>query len=276
MEKTEKCNWTIDELSSALVAPIRHAGNALPAGLVHIRILPTHVISTSWHYYKNKQWDEDMSDVAIGFYNASFRYPNGEALYRCSMNRSPSLSCLGDTMNSFNSIANKVPTAGRSRKSRTAKATWPQWLQDYHGFYHCLANFWVLPMGIGRGGCGLRVNRGANAEKDFVDRHLHKVKNYHYGKPRSDDFTCDKCGNLGDYYGRFGEGEDGWRNFIKILCLEPYLNEDGDPVKLGGLEPEAFCITATALIRERAKRIAARYEKALVSFFDPFVQQQSK
>lgn len=93
--------------------------------------------------------DADMSDLAIGFYNILYSnildkqgILDGKYIRNCCF--------AGDTMNSFNTVANLVPEAGPSVKARTNKNTWPLWLQEYKKQYHCLANFWLLPKRIGR------------------------------------------------------------------------------------------------------------------------------
>lgn len=105
--------------------------------------------------------DPDMSDIAVGFYNII--YKNILSKYGLLKNDDYcSINFVGDTMNSFNSIANIVPGAGRSVTQRTDKELWPSFLQNYHNRYHCLANFWVLPRCIGR--CGKKLN-----SQDSVD-----------------------------------------------------------------------------------------------------------
>lgn len=99
--------------------------------------------------------DPDMSDIAVGFYNIIYE----DILSKKGLLKNDdycNINFVGDTMNSFNSIANIVPEAGRSVTQRTDKEIWPPFLQDYHNSYHCLANFWVLPRCIGR--CGKKLN----------------------------------------------------------------------------------------------------------------------
>lgn len=105
-------------------------------------------INTGQKYYSSA--DEDMSDFAIGFYNI---------LYKESLNSNPILKndgyllnkeFAGDTMNSVNTIENITPGAGKTIKERTEEGKWPEYLQNYHDKYHCLANFWLLPMDVGR------------------------------------------------------------------------------------------------------------------------------
>lgn len=94
--------------------------------------------------------DEDMSDFTIGFY---------EILYRDILKLNPILKengelfnneFAGDTMNSFNSIANITPGAGETTLTRTSEENWPSYLIEYFHRYHCLANFWLIPIDFGR------------------------------------------------------------------------------------------------------------------------------
>lgn len=94
--------------------------------------------------------DEDMSDFAVGFY---------EIIHKNLLEGNPVLNTdnkffntdfAGDTMNSFQSIANVTENAGASKRNRAPYEQWPSYLQNYFTQYHCLANFWIIPMKIGR------------------------------------------------------------------------------------------------------------------------------
>ncbi len=97
---------------------------------------------------KYKGNDPDMSDIAIKFYEII--YPNIKVID----DNGKLLDCCfaGDTINSFNSLANRIPEAGKSTNQRTHEDKWPIELKDYYYSYHCLANFCLLPMCIGRKG----------------------------------------------------------------------------------------------------------------------------
>lgn len=88
--------------------------------------------------------DPDMSDLAVGFYGIIYGLKiltdSGKLLKK---------DFAGDTMCFFNTVANRIPEAGRLKKQRTSIENWPAYLQDYYK-YRCLANFWVLPMEVGR------------------------------------------------------------------------------------------------------------------------------
>lgn len=110
------------------------------------------IIYTGQKYYGNA--DEDMSDVAVKFYEIVYenilKEQGGSLLDDKGyiLNR----NFAGDTINSFNSIANIVPGAGKTTKQRTNEDEWPESLKNYYSKYHCLANFWIIPFRIGRRG----------------------------------------------------------------------------------------------------------------------------
>lgn len=94
-------------------------------------------------YYSSA--DEDMSDFAIGFY---------EIIYRDILGNIPILDFrgalhnnefAGDTMNSFNTIANVTHGAGKSRLQRTPIIEWHEYLREYHMRYHSLQIFGLFP-----------------------------------------------------------------------------------------------------------------------------------
>ena len=116
-------------------------------------------------------FDEDMSDFAVGFYEILYKslLKEKKILHKEKLADS---AFAGDTMNSFNTIANRVPEAGKSRKQRTCKEVWPEYLSSFKDHYHCLANFWLLPMEIGR-----KSNHPYSKTrcKDYMDRFLNKI-----------------------------------------------------------------------------------------------------
>lgn len=94
--------------------------------------------------------DCDMSDFACGFYEIIYKdILNDNKLVDDDGNFADE-NFAGDTMNSFNTIANLVREAGTKKEERKPIENWPKWLQEYHSNYHCLANFWLIPMEIGR------------------------------------------------------------------------------------------------------------------------------
>ena len=97
--------------------------------------------------------DADMSDIAVEFYKIIYGF--NEIL--TVEGRFVDSNFAGDTMHSFNSVANITDGAGSKKAERTDISCWPKYLQDYYNFYHCLANFWVIPMSLGR--TGTKLNR---------------------------------------------------------------------------------------------------------------------
>lgn len=138
--------------------------------------------------------DEDMSDFAVGFYEIiydSIIEPKGILNENGKFTNS---DFAGDTMNSFNSIANIEPKAGSSKKYRTSMEEWPDYLIHYYRQYHCLANFWVIPMDIGR-------KSAKKSKYDSMDFFLNLINdNYsileshksYYGKLGSYNAFCEK------------------------------------------------------------------------------------
>ena len=103
------------------------------------------LIITPQKYYATA--DEDMSDFAVDFYEIIYEdnlLKNISLLKddRCFKNK----ELAGDTINSFNTIANMYD--GFYWKSGNIQID--PYLTFYKVHYHCLANFWVIPMRHGR------------------------------------------------------------------------------------------------------------------------------
>lgn len=94
--------------------------------------------------------DEDMSNFTIGFYEILYRDILKEKSILNEKGEILNNDFAGDTMNSFNSIANITPEAGNTTLTRTSEDSWPLYLKEYFYRYHCLANFWLLPIDFGR------------------------------------------------------------------------------------------------------------------------------
>lgn len=143
------------------------------------------IIKSTQTYYPYKSWngkpkaiplDEDMSDFSVTFY---------EIMYKDLLDNTPIMknddfydkSFAGDTMNSFNSVANLITEAGNTSQNRTTIDQWPAYLKDYYKQYHCLANFWILPMEIGRT-LKNAWSKGNfdNGIQDYMDRFLKRLK----------------------------------------------------------------------------------------------------
>lgn len=105
--------------------------------------------------------DEDMSDIAVLFYECIYNLEdkllkenNGEYDLYCDQ-------FAGDTMNSYNQIV------GRKGCPQSDKEKW-------FNQYHCLANFWLLPMEVGRKGEEWSKSKKA---KDYMDNFLYVLAN---------------------------------------------------------------------------------------------------
>jgi hypothetical protein len=70
--RIEQDRQIINRLSSVLISPIKRDKHISGSDKKRIQILPARIISTSTIYYSNKDWDEDMSDIAIRFYEKVF------------------------------------------------------------------------------------------------------------------------------------------------------------------------------------------------------------
>lgn len=135
-------------------------------------ILENNTIKTP-QTYCSKYTDADMSDFAIGFYEIIYE----SILKNNILNKEGQLidsEFVGDTMNSFNIVANKTENAGTKSSLRTPISVWPDYLVDYYNTYHCLANFWLVPLVIGR---TIEPLSKAKTSYDFMDRFLKVYKN---------------------------------------------------------------------------------------------------
>lgn len=125
----------------------------------------------SGQHYASRFSDADMSDLAVGYYEIVYKNLLGNNPILLTDGNILNPNFAGDTMNSFNTVANRVPGAGKSRDKRKLipKSMWPDYLQEYELNYHCLANFWLLPMKLGR---TLEPMSKAKAAMDYMDRFL--------------------------------------------------------------------------------------------------------
>lgn len=215
-------------------------------------------IKTGQKYYSKP--DEDMSDFAMGFYEIVYKdILNSKQLledngYLCNN------EYAGDTMNSFNTIANITPGAGKSRKKRTAKEEWPEYLQNYHSKYHCLANFWLLPMEIGRTIRGT-LNKAINPTGDYMDRFLEKLNS----EVRFDESDMK--------YSKYFSCFKNWDDFTdKHLLKNSYLDQNLKVNLYSNYNKERseyFIEKALDKIEQRAKCIAkSNYAEELWDYFN--------
>lgn len=207
-------------------------------------------IFTGQKYYSGA--DEDMSDFVIGFYEIIYRDILKGALILDKRGYLENKEFAGDTMNSFNTIANKTPGAGKSRSTRTPETEWPQNLVDYKNFYHCLANFWLLPMDVGRTTRG-KLNKAKSPISDYVDRFLTMLSTYiEFNSIDRQYFSCFKD----------------WKDFVdKHFLDEAYVSKELNVLEYSHDESR-FIEEAKEKIRLRAKHIAeSKYLDELWHYF---------
>lgn len=98
------------------------------------------VINSNQQYIRRA--DEDMSNVAVAFYNIIYKdiIPQNSILDGKFLADN---NFAGDTINSYRSIARLVDFEQCDFHIK-------EMVEEYYKSYHCLANFWVLPMKIGR------------------------------------------------------------------------------------------------------------------------------
>lgn len=199
-----------------------------------------------------KKFDPDMSDVAVCFYKIIYGLDilddNGELKDK---------NFAGDTMCSFNTIANCVKEAGKSHKQRTEYKEWPNFLKNYYDFYHCLANFWLLPMQVGRSYPQMEkkyksLSKSKKGFDDYMDSFLEFLKN---------DNSFEKFITEFESYGiKFKSFETfvdshylrGEENFISEKYLVNFFSKSGTP--------EEIVSSMEKKIRKRAKVISSQNE----------------
>ena len=187
--------------------------------------------------------DEDMSDFAVGFYEILYNRPILD-------NRGfiKDLDYAGDTMNSFETTARRV--LGRERPP---EVEWPCYLREYKQRYRCLANFWVLPLEMGRTLKG-PLNKARRAQ-DYMDRFLRLIRT-----------EAPFGGDGGGFFQSFTD----WDDFVERQFLRRgYLAREGKIKEMSGGSPESFISGALAAMEDRARDIAeSEYMEPLWSYFE--------
>lgn len=222
------------------------------------------MIKSTQTYYPYKRWngkdkpillDEDMSDFSVGFYEIVYKsILCGNPIINKENDRLIDTRFAGDTMNSFETIANLFPEAGKSRKRRTPMSMWPEILQNYKLHYHCLANFWILPIEIGRtieDGNELCKASYEFGIKDYVDRFLYRLL------------------ERNDYIKYMNYEEPNM--FIDINCLRDcYIAGDGTICQFSDeTNPQLLIDQILYKIEVRARQIAdSCYAEALWDYFN--------
>lgn len=196
--------------------------------------------------YKSKE-DADMSDFSVGFYKIVYKDILGENNGKILNEDGTYINknYMGDTMHSFNSLANVI-LGNKSKKERSPEEEWPKELRDYKKKYHCLANFWVIPM------CHGRTSRKLNYY-DSLDEYLNKV---YIGDIKNPD----------EYFKKFTPYE----SFLEIHCI-PGDKPLDNPLEIYKSKDKKGCINEIGRIYEfwdkRASEIAKKYNSELYDYF---------
>lgn len=197
--------------------------------------------------------DPDMSAVAVGFYEIIYGLKildgKGNLLNK---------EFAGDTMCSFNTIANSISAAGKSKEQRTSIGDWPVYLQDYYYQYHCLANFWLLPMEVGRTLKGLSKSTVCD---DYMDSFLeYYSKNLHRYNNQYPSYVLEFGTNIDFYDKHFLLGMNNYADVIngKIVITKLTLKNN----------PEQTIKNMTMAIEARADAISkSKYCNELWDYF---------
>lgn len=205
--------------------------------------------------YKPDNPDADMSSVAVDFYELIYadllETIGGRILGNGG--KPVNTNFMGDTMNSFNTIANRKGTgAGPSKDSRTPETEWEDYLKVYKEKYHCLANFWLIPMGVGRTP-GSEWGKMKKA-KDYPDRFL-GVLNGNFKKYKE---------MYNDYFLKI----DTIKKFCEINYLDDSYanigpNDSVDIIDYSNSKnsPEIVISSMINMMEKRADKIAKKIEK---------------
>lgn len=208
-------------------------------------IMKDGVIRSPQRYCRMK--DADMSDLSIRFYEIVYKDIlsdiGGEILNEAGYPVHEDF--MGDTMHSFNPLANVI-LGDPSKKHRSPIETWPVELVEYHSKYHCLANFWIIPMRHGR--CAAKLSK-----YDSVNYYLNTVKDKHIN---------DKEG----YFGKFKSME----NFLASHCISGHVCES-NPLDMYNSKDKKRCINELTRIHEfwklRAQELVNKYGDELYEYF---------
>lgn len=190
--------------------------------------------------------DEDMSDFSVGFYKIVYkgilRENNVDILNEDGTYKNKNY--MGDTIHSFNSLANVI-LDNKSKNERSPKEAWPKELIDYQSKYHCLANFWVIPMCHGR--TSAKLNR-----YDSLDAYLNKV-------------CTGAIKNADEYFQKFN-----YESFLEIHGMSWYKRSD-NPLEIYISKDYDGCIDEIQRIYDfwdkRASEIAKKYNSELYDYF---------
>lgn len=106
------------------------------------------VIFSSQKYCRDA--DPDMSDLAINFYQILYKDKLIDFNLIDENGYLTNKEFAGDTMNSYNTIANGIASTKLQFIGDENNVSIDPYLTYYKNHYHCLANFWLIPMRHGR------------------------------------------------------------------------------------------------------------------------------
>ncbi len=203
-------------------------------------------------YYSSP--DSDMSDFSVNFYEIVYKdilkENNGKILKENG--KYISENYMGDTMHSFNSLANVI-LGDKCKDCRSPKEMWPEELIDYHSKYHCLANFWIIPMCHGRKSAKL-------SWCDSLDYYLGEVKNYYLGEVNLSFIEPQ------GYFEKLT-----WKSFLDIHGLSEYKMID-NPLEIYKEKDKKACLDEIERIygfwKNRASQIVKNYNDELYNYFN--------
>lgn len=204
--------------------------------------------------------DEDMSDFAIGFYEIVYQglIPDKKLLKEDGglLN----MQFAGDTMNA-KVYCGKDVDANSSWKSK----------------YHCLANFWLLPVHVGRTSAKTpkddrEYSKSKNGINDFLDIFLEYYSDHYEEYARI----------YGNYVNCMAQDRDEDKNskdidiglFYKNHCLlGSFVKEEDDGYKITDFSRDNkkldinICENVWNLIKCRADKLAEEYGEQLYEYF---------
>lgn len=195
----------------------------------------------------NRKNDPDMSDFSIGFYEIIYSdfLKNTKILKDISflkINNILNFSFAGDTINSYVSISKRKPNIPLLKK--------------YHGQYHCLANFWLIPFVHGRKSAKL-------SRYDSLDMYLYRI---------SDDKINKVYKFYPDFFSSLDDNEFNLKKFKEVHFMKDYkLLERIDVINKYNLKnPDGDFLINNALdfINNRADEIVAQHCDKLYDYFE--------
>jgi hypothetical protein len=216
------------------------------------------IIYTSQKYYSSV--DEDMSDFSMGFYQIIYKdiLKGKPLLYKDRL--FDKQFAAGDTMNSYKTIEKKARNLVDITEDNS-------FLENYKKIYHCLANFWLVPIYIGRDSRWTpkelknwtKTSRRSGEEpiEDYMDRFLNLYKeNEVVFKSKYET-----------YFSNFGDFKDFAKKHF-LLGSNNLVNVDGKINNYSNLKPQEVVEKMESNIKERASCIAkSKYALDLRDYF---------